>query len=207
MGSRVKGSIVQSRLDFVRERLGPTGPEKLLGALPAEDRERIERDASAGAWYLGYAVNKDGERIRRIESDVPVGDWYPFGLLVRIDRAIAELCGGEQALEDVGARSADFHIGTLYRKLARMSAPQDFFRNTSLVHQLYHDSGSMQYEAAGDRGCRLRVFGPDVDPIYCRSAIGYFRRAATLCGGEGARVEEVRCRNRGDDSCEYRVSW
>lgn len=133
--------------------------------------------------------------------------WYPFELLVRLDHAVADACGGEQALEELGARSAEFHLGALYRNFALANAPHDFFRNTSLSHQLFHDRGSMEYERTGETVCVLKVLGPDADPIYCRSAIGYFRRSAQLCGCPSATVTKKSCRASGAPACVYEVRW
>lgn len=182
MMGRVKGGIIRARLEFLTDRLGPDAAKAVIAALPPEDRQTL------------------GEGIL-------VSRWYSFPLLVRLDRAVADSCGGEKALEELGAKSADFHLGALYRNFALANAPHDFFRNASLSHQLFHDRGSMEYEKSSDTSCSLKVLGPDFDPIYCRSAIGYFRRSAELCGGPGASVTKRSCRADGASACVYEIRW
>ena len=179
---RVKGGIIRARLEFLTDRLGADATKAVVASLPAEDQKSLAE---------GILVSR----------------WYPFELLVRLDHSVAGSCGGEQALEELGARSAEFHLGALYRNFALSNAPHDFFRNASLSHQLFHDRGSMEYERTADNGCTLKVMGPDVDPIYCRSAIGYFRRSAQLCGGGSATVIKRSCRADGAPACVYEIRW
>ena len=179
---RIKGGIIRTRLEFLQDRLGADTTKTVIAKLPPEDQKTLTE---------GILVSK----------------WYAFPLLVRLDHAVAAACGGEQALEELGARSAEFHLGALYRNFALANAPHDFFRNASLSHQLFHDRGSMEYERTGDSSCTLKVMGPDVDPIYCRSAIGYFRKSAQLCGGNSASVVKRACRADGAAACVYEIRW
>jgi len=76
------------------------------------------------------------------------------------------------------------------------------------VRATYYSDGDASYERAGDSGGTFRVVGarshsrPD-----CESTAGYFERGIELMGGKDVKVELSRCRDRGDEVCEFRCQW
>ena len=64
----VKGSVLLSRLDFVRAHFGEEGVARLLEALPDKDR--------------------------RVVTKMLPAQWYPFSFGERIDAAVMKVLGG-----------------------------------------------------------------------------------------------------------------
>jgi hypothetical protein len=82
----VKGSVLQSRIGFVRRHRGEECVARVLERLPESDR------AALGGLILPFA-------------------WYPFETNEQLDRAIAEEMGrGESIFRELGAASADDNL-------------------------------------------------------------------------------------------------
>ncbi len=88
----VKGSAFDARFRWVQEHHGPAGLDKVLRALPSEDR----------------ALH---------EAVILPSSWYPFGAFVRVNEAIDRAFGtGDLALVPQVARwAADSNLPTLYK--------------------------------------------------------------------------------------------
>lgn len=181
----VKGSVVLSRLDFVREHFGEEGLQSLLRALPDKDRETIQ-------------------------GRLLPAQWYPFELGERIDNTLIQvLTGGDpEAFRKLGVSSAEVNLSSVHQVFVRQGDPHGLLRRAPAIYKLYYDTGHRTYERTGDTSCRLVTSNSEsYSKADCLTVIGWHERAVELCGGRQVRIEHPLCRAEGDEVCEYQISW
>jgi uncharacterized protein (TIGR02265 family) len=185
-GSRIKGHILLSRIQYVREVAGEARFLEVLASLPAEDR----------AILSGMIL--------------PV-TWYPLDLNLRLDAAIAAvLSPGDRSkvFLEMGRASAEKNLKGVHRAYVREGDPHFLLSSTPLIYAAYYAVGNRTYEKTGDKSAVLRTHGAEVvSATDCLTVIGWHRRAIELCGGKDVKVEEAQCRARGATACEYRCEW
>lgn len=178
----IKGGVLLSRLSLLRQRGGEACVARVLGRLTPQDRALVS----------GVVL--------------PFG-WYPFGAGSRFDEAIAaEL--GEGIFRELGAASAADNLGDVHKSYVRSGDPHGLLKQAPSIYRLYYDSGYRTYERLGDRKAMLRTFDSTTfTRTDCLTIAGWYEKAIELCGGQRARVTELRCRSQGDPLCEYRCEW
>jgi hypothetical protein len=181
---RVKGSVLLSRLAFVRDQRGELALEALLAAMTEDDR-------------------------RILSGMVLAFGWYSFDLATRLDAAIAKLMGvGEQIFLMLGARSAADNLGTSHRGFIKERDPHGLLKHAASIYRLYYDSGHRTYERISDHKAIVRTHeSATFSRADCLTVVGWHERAIQMCGGRNARVTEPRCRARGSPICEYVCEW
>jgi hypothetical protein len=187
MGDRgnVKGSVLQSRMEFVRRHRGDEGVDAVIQRLPAADRTTL-----AGL-VMPFA-------------------WYPFEVNERLDLAIAvELGRGDSIFRELGAASADDNLTSASQlHYMRERNPQALLKQSSAIYGVYYDTGHREYERLADTKAVLRTHEslsfsvPD-----CLTVVGWHERAIEMCGGRNAHITEPRCRALGGPFCEYLCQW
>jgi uncharacterized protein (TIGR02265 family) len=185
-GSRIKGHILLSRLQYVREAVGEAQLLEVLASLPAEDR----------AILTGMLL--------------PV-TWYPLDLNLRLDSAIATVLSPDDKARvflEMGRASAEQNLKGVHRPYLREGDPHFLLSAAPRIYAAYYAVGSRSYEKTGERSAVLRTAGAEtVSATDCLTVIGWHQRAIELCGGREVRVEEPLCRARGGPHCEYRCAW
>jgi predicted hydrocarbon binding protein len=183
-GGRLKGSIIRAHLDWASKNLGAGAQEKIA-----------EKVSPETAQALG--------------SSILATQWYPFRLLIEVDRAIIELAGGDPdgILLKMGRHSADLNLSTV-RKVFPHRDPHEFFRKEAVLHNQFLSFGNAEYTKVDANTCHLVLKGyPCYSRIFCQSALGYYERAGELQGGTTVRVIETQCICRGDPGCVFEISW
>ncbi|MBI3932951.1 MAG: TIGR02265 family protein [Acidobacteria bacterium] len=179
---QLRGQLLQARLQYLSKQ-GEAAGERVLSSLAAEDREALgslDREA-----------------------------WYPFGLLIRLDRAIARVLapGDEGIFERMGEASAR-HRTEWLGEHATLVSPHGFLSRAAEDHRHFQDFGRASYRRTGFTAGELTFAGyPELDESYCRSAAGYFRGSVALLTGGPVTVEERECQCRGDAACVFAVRW
>src|SRR5262245_43426986 len=109
---QLRGQLLQSRLEYVRAKQGAAGVERVLQALPDEDRARLS------------GLSRDG--------------WCPFQTMMRLDRAIAAALGeGDRTIVDLGRASAR-HRTELLGEHAPLVSVHAFFSRLADEHRRFH---------------------------------------------------------------------
>lgn len=183
-GQKIKGSILKSRLEFVRQEIGDDGLAKLISGLPEEDQVILGRLVAVA--------------------------WVDFELGKRFDEAIVKRLGGGSArfFERLGEASAEVNLGTLHNAFLAPGDPQAFLAKAPQIYRLYYDVGWREYEATGEReGVLITHEAETFSNTDCLTVIGWYRKALELCGARNVRIIEEECRANGADVCRYRVSW
>ena len=185
-GSRIKGHILLSRIQYVREVAGEAKLMAVLASLPADDR----------AILSGMIL--------------PV-TWYSLDLNLRLDAAIATVLSPadrSRVFLEMGRASAEKNLTGVHRAYVRDGDPHFLLASAPLIYAAYYAVGNRTYEKTGERSATLKTHVAEiVSATDCLTVIGWHQRAIELCGGKQVKVEEVQCRSRGAAYCEYRCEW
>ena len=180
----VKGSALEARFRWTTEMHGHAGIDRLLRALPPEDR----------AMY---------------EHVILPSSWYPFGAFVRVNEAIDRTFGaGDLALvREVARWSADANLTTLYRFFYQLGSVGFILSMGSRLWRLNYDAGALEVETRGQE-VTLRIADfPEPHRVHCVAVMAWCGRSAEISGAKEVTGEERSCRVHGDDRCEFHMSW
>jgi uncharacterized protein (TIGR02265 family) len=181
----VKGSVLQSRIGFVRRHRGEECVARVLERLPDSDR------AALGGLILPFA-------------------WYPFETNEQLDRAIAEEMGrGESIFRELGAASADDNLTSASQlHYIREHNPHALLKQATGIYGVYYDTGRRDYERVSDTRAVLRTHDSlSFSVADCATVVGWHVRAIEMCGGRNVHIIEAQCRALGGASCEYVCDW
>ncbi len=184
--SRIKGTVIISRLNMVRLHGGQARVDEVLRRLPPEDQELLKK------------------------MILPI-NWYSIELSMRLDAAIAEVLSPEdktRAFMDMGKASADENLKGAQHVFVRAGEPHFLLSQAPQIYRFYYAVGSRTYEKVGPRAAVLRTFGAErVTETDCLTIIGWHQRAIELSGGRAVRVTHPLCVAKGDSHCEYYCVW
>jgi uncharacterized protein (TIGR02265 family) len=183
---RIKGHILLSRLQYVRDVGGEAKLVEVLTRLTAEDR----------AVLTGMIL--------------PV-TWYPLDLNLALDGAIASVLSPNDKSHvflEMGRASAEQNLKGVHRAYVRDGDPQFLLSSSPRIYAAYYAAGSRTYEKVGEKAAVLRTLGAEtVSATDCLTVVGWHQRAIELCGGHDVKVVETQCRAHGAPHCEYRCEW
>lgn len=181
---KVKGSVLKARLGLIDELAPNGGQDRVLGALPDDDRKTL------GA--------------------LMATSWYPFDLGKRLDDAIVKALGGGRTefFERIGEASAEKNLGSVHRGFLSPGDPHAFLERTPLIYSFYYDQGEREYERVGEREAVLTTRDAETfSSADCLTVVGWYRKALEMCGCAAVEVVEEDCRARGNAVCRYRLTW
>ncbi len=182
-GGRVKGSMIRAHLDWVRDHAAREETIELFESLPPGVRQQV--------------------------STVLAASWYDFATLIAVDRTILTFFGHDDVrfLEQLGAYSARVNLAGVYR-IFRRDDLHDFFRRAAVLHRQFQDFGTAEYvELAPSAGVMHHRDYASYSPLYCASAIGFYRECVTLHGGKDVEVMETECQCAGAAACTFAMAW
>jgi len=182
---KVKGNIIKARQAFVVERFGEQAWNDVLASLPEEDRKA----------FGGLILNVS---------------WFDLKAAMRLDEAIVRVLGGGNArlFEEMGRTSAQENLGGVHQNLLSPDDPQSFMKKAQVIYSFYYDVGHRTYEVTGPNQGTMTTHGAETfSATDCATVIGWYKEALAMCGAKDVRISEVKCRARGDTSCQYEVSW
>jgi hypothetical protein len=180
-GGRIKGSMIRSRFDWLKEFHPECDRQEIIDKLPAATGARFARGILAS-------------------------EWYEFADAVALDKAMLERFGKQhpELLRDFGRHSAKKNLTTV---IASMSI-HDFFKSSAKLHDRFQDFGTANYEQTSDTsGKMVYLKYPCYSPVYCESAFGFFEQCIVMFGGKNPKVTETLCHCSGDSSCTYSMQW
>ncbi|HSL18543.1 MAG TPA: TIGR02265 family protein [Methylomirabilota bacterium] len=181
---KVKGSVLKSRLEFVRKDFGEAGLDKVLDSLSDDDRKALGRLVAV--------------------------TWVDFDVGKRLDDAIVKMVGGGSTrfFERLGEASAEVNLASLHSAFLAPGDPQAFLAKAPQIYRLYYDVGWREYHKTGEREGVLTTHEAETfSKADCLTVIGWYRRALEMCGARNVRIVEEECRSSGGSVCRYRVSW
>lgn len=180
---RVKGSLLRAHLDWVRDHRSRDETIEFFESLPSPLRHEL--------------------------SGVLPTTWHAFSTLIAVDRVIVDRFGHGRfdILEELGTWSARTTLGGVYRFFRRDDL-HDFFARAALLHVQYQDFCTAAYDATSETSGVMRHRGyVSYSPLYCASAIGFYRECIRLHGGTRITIAETSCHCHGDDACAFELAW
>ncbi|AKJ05883.1 uncharacterized protein (TIGR02265 family) [Archangium gephyra] len=184
--ARIKGSVLITRLNLLMKQGGTGRLQQVLQRLPPADRKVLE------------------------SVIMPIG-WYPLELNSRLDAAIADALSPRdrnKAFVEMGRASAEENLNGPHHVFIRKGDPHFLLSHSPEIYRLYYAVGSRTYEKTGPRSAVVRTVGAEsVTEADCLTIVGWYERAIEMSGGRGVRIEQKKCRARGNGHCEYDCAW
>ncbi|HVG59514.1 MAG TPA: TIGR02265 family protein [Hyalangium sp.] len=184
--SRIKGTVLISRLNMVRQNGGQARLEEVLRRLPSADQALLRK------------------------MILPI-NWYPLELNLRLDAAIAEVLSPEdqaRAFMEMGRASAEENLKGAQHVFVRQGDPHFLLSQAPQIYRFYYAVGSRTYEKVGPKAAILRTYGAEnVTETDCLTIVGWHQRAIELSGGHSVRVTHTQCVATGASHCEYMFQW
>jgi hypothetical protein len=185
MSTQVKGAVLLSRKEFVREEFGDEAWQKVLAAVSPANRAKFE----------GMLLSSG---------------WYPFEINADLDRAIVEVLGrgDRNILKKIGARSARTNLAGAHQAFLKKGNPGAFMAGTDRIYRFYYDEGHREYQSTGPASGVITTFdAATFSENDCLTVIGWYEEALRMCGASNVQIVEEPCRARGGAHCRYAVSW
>ncbi len=190
MTAHVKGSVFAHLKRLATDAQGEAAWARVLEALPAEDRERIDGRIVGTGWE-------------------PVGLWNA-ALEAYVSRSFED--------SDLGARTvaryvADHDLNTLFKLLLKAASPGLLLGRAESLWSRYFDVGALTAREVGERSWHLSLdapLGPEDGPglLVCRGGVpGWLEQGLEMTGARSPTARHVACRYEGARTCEYDVHW
>jgi len=179
-GGRVKGGIMAAHIGWVTDHHAPAEVAQFWNALPIATHERLR----------GLILPTS---------------WYDFSDLMAVDRTISNVFGSglTTILRDLGGYSARKNI-----KTSTGASVHDFLAYGARIHSTFMDFGRAEYVRTSATAARMIHSNyTSFSPLYCESAIGFYRESVALHGITNASVIESTCQCCGDESCTFVIRW
>jgi len=183
-GGKIKGGMMAAHISWATHDRPADKVARFWNALPFEMREAL------GGMIL------------------PV-KWYEFADLITVDRAIIKTLGGGDItiLREVGAHSARLNLTGVY-KIYRRDSIHDFLGNGARLHSKFQDFGRAAYLQKGPLAGQMVLSDYlSYSPLYCESALGFYRESLQIHGARMVEVGETTCQCRGAASCTFVLRW
>jgi hypothetical protein len=193
--SQVRGATVLGTVDFIRERWGAEGLQRVLTALGAPSRQALGGDAGS----------------------LLVNGWYDAAAFIELNTTMDHLFGaGDLALAREAARHTAFaDLGRFFKWLLRMGGPKALFSRAGSVWSNYYSEGRYVAEEISANRVTFRIDGCSfAHPVLCRRLEGWTEKGMELTLGRDVKpaIRELQHRaydpKLGSDKfCRYTAAW
>ena len=185
-GVEVQAASIRSREAFVRERFGPEGVRRF--------REGASRELT-----------------RILDGQSSGGGWAPFARQIEATELIDRLFGaGDLALANELGASVATHDAGVWKSLFMRAVPPALMARIipSLWSHYYRHGGALRMQITGASALTIREEGfPAPHRAHCLAMIGWARATLEQGPRTDVRVTEHCCRMRGEEVCEFHVTW
>lgn len=180
----VKGSILAALLDFLDEELTPS--------------QRAE-----------VFTRVDPMRTRIPHRTVLPSDRVSVSLLNSVVATAAAVRGEPLAsfARRVGRAGAEANLKGIYRLFARILTPAFQLSKASALWSSIYNCGRLQAISHGSNAATIRLLDFRCEAAMCERIHGWLERMNEMTGSKSTHVEQPLCCSRGDDHCEWEVSW
>jgi hypothetical protein len=181
----VKGSALTSRILWVQLEHGDGGFKRLLAQVSPELRQSLE---------MGVIKAR----------------WYPFEQFIELNLVLDRLFGSGDGklIKVLGRYGADANLKTIYRLFYKVGTVHWILGRAVRLWSAHYDQGFLEVATRGPKAAILRVRSfPTPHPVHCAAVEGWAERSIELSGGKQPKMAETKCRNRGDEVCQYEATW
>lgn len=168
----------------------------------------VEREAGR----LGVEAVLAGAGMTDREADLlDENSWFSFDEKLALFAAAAEVLDDPRAAEHIGAAAMELSIGlSLKRALRALGSPSFVLRNVGRANNKFnraHDLSLVSLTAGRAVLAYRDISGAGHHRIDCDYTAGLLRTIPELFGLPLAQVSHPLCGTRGDDYCEFVVTW
>jgi hypothetical protein len=151
---------------------------------------------------------------RYLDTRILSTSWHPEEDYLELMRALVKIrpttdaTPGVSPWEAAARASNAAYVEGPYKVLLRPGDPAQTLANFGALWRLRHDTGDIRVVPEGDTAARLELRDYAlVAREACELIQGTIWSVLHHAGAEKLRVEQVRCRARGDEACVWHVSW
>jgi diguanylate cyclase (GGDEF)-like protein len=187
-------------------------PEQVPGQIACSMVSTLLRQVGAmlGAGAVAEVVRSAGVPYTAEHLD-DIGNWIWYEEGIALFEAAAELTGDSQIGLRAGEQALRQHAGTPVATLLRsLGSPEAVLQQTTLAATKFSTITEMIPTAVAPGSAVITAYarpGYASNHHMCYFRRGLLSQSTALFGLPPARVEETSCRLRGDDYCEYEVTW
>ena len=183
--ANVKAAAVLARIQFVKDRFGASGYARVLDAIDATTR-------------------------RRLDALVLSQEWLPLACLTELIETTERLfgAGNGELCREMARYAADANLTTLYRIFFRISSASYVLGKASALWNVHYDSGRLEIVEPKPKHISLRIVdfaAPHC--LHCRSVFAWAERSVELSGGKDVTASYSECRRRGANTCGFTLSY
>src|SRR4051812_10462894 len=183
--NQIKGNLLGRRAWYIRDRWGDAALTPLAAPVP--------------------------ESARKFLVDAPLTfAWYPFGVMMDIDRAIVDgpMRGEIGRMTEFGSAIAKHDLPMLYKVLFKVGSPTFIVKRLNIVAKQYIRESTITTNIIGDGDAIVTQGGRRFPMYFCQYGVsGWFDAALELSGAKSRSVEHPTCLHRGDPACTWRLRW
>jgi hypothetical protein len=184
--NQIKGNLLGRRAWYVRDRWGGAALASVAATVPEAARKFL-----VDAAPLTFA-------------------WYPFGVMMDIDRAIVDgpMAGDVERMVEFGSAIAKHDLPMLYKVLFKVGSPTFIVKRLNIVCKQYIRETGVRVTVGGDGEADVTLEGRRFPMYFCNYGVrGWFHAALELSGAKHPTVKHAACLHRGDADCRWELRW
>lgn len=184
--NQIKGNLLGRRAWYIRDRWGDAALASVAATVPESARKYL-----VDATPLTFA-------------------WYPFGVMMDIDRAIVDgpMAGELGRMREFGSAIAKHDLPLLYKVLFKVGSPSFIIKRLNIVAKQYIRESTISSAIVADGHARVTQGGRRFPMYFCTYGVsGWFHAALELSGAHKPTVEHTGCLHRGDGGCSWELRW
>jgi hypothetical protein len=183
--NQIKGNLLGRRAWYVRDRWGQAALDALAATVPEASRKFLTHPP------LTFA-------------------WYPFGVMMDIDRAIVDgpMRGEIGRMTEFGSAIAKHDLPLLYKMLFKVGSPAFVVKRLNIAAKTYIRESTISVAVPGEGEAIVTLGGRRFPMYFCRYGVsGWFGAALELSGARQPTVAHQTCLHDGDDNCRWLLRW
>jgi hypothetical protein len=179
-----KGSILTATLEFIERDLTAAQRDQVLGAV-------------------------DPDRALTARGKILPTSRVPIDFLNRLIVAAAKAKGEpvETFARRAGHYAADSNLKGIYRMFARLISPDTSVSRIAALWPSIYDRGRMEATRGPGNQSTIKVLDFKLERATCERIQGWLECIAEIGGRPNPRVEQTHCCSRGEDHCEWHMTW
>ena len=162
----VKGATILSSINYVKDKFGDAGLDKIKKSLTDEEKEILS----------GIILQSN---------------WYPFELYLNLTQKIDMLLGiGDLSVsKDLGKYEAENDLKTIYRIFYVLGSPEFIIKQSAKVFGTYFDGGDLRIASSGKNDVTAELYNfPSLDQEVLHRIAGFMEKTLELSGGKDPKA-------------------
>jgi hypothetical protein len=180
----VKGSPVRSLQKFIESNLSAQQRQEALNHLPPEYAQRLRSAILPTETIAVHILNRFTEEAAKVKGE--------------------EL---EAFARRAGRFAAEEAVKGIYRFFALVLTPAALLSKGSQMWSSLYNRGQLRIEDQTSTSARIRLVDFPSELAGCSRITGWIEQLAKLTGVRDVRITQAKCFARGDENCEWEVSW